>query len=87
MAGHFCGVPMIQPRRCKTMDSGELKSLFETMPVRSQNICDCLNASEVEIKSAARRRVRKSRGEQAGMEHNMTASSKVLEVRVKGNAD
>ena len=40
----FCSVPMIHPRRCSTMKSGELKSLLETMPVRSQNICGALNA-------------------------------------------
>src|ERR1039457_470661 len=46
------------------MESGELKSLLETIPVLSQNTCGVLNASEAEIRSAARRRVRKSRGEQ-----------------------
>ena len=62
--GHFCSVPIIHPRRCNTIDSGELKSLLETMPVLSQSNCGALKVSEAEIKSAARRRVRKSRGEQ-----------------------
>src|SRR5216684_2855138 len=80
--GHFCSVPMIHPRRCSTMKSGELKSWLETMPVLSQNNCGALNVSEVEIKSAARRRVRKSRGEQPKqrhnkIRHNKTASSNV----------
>src|SRR5208337_2405756 len=83
--GHFCSVPMIQPRRCNTMKSGELKSLLETMPVLSQNNCGALNASEAEIKSAARRRVRKSRGEQprlSRIRHNKTASLNVFDVRM-----
>src|SRR5258708_35697834 len=61
-AGHFSCVPMIHPRCCNTMESGELKSWLETMPVLSQNNCGALNVSEVEIKAAARRRLRKSRG-------------------------
>src|SRR6266849_9111593 len=80
-AGHLCSVPMIHPRRCSTMKSGELKSWLETMPVLSQNNCGALNVSEVEIKSAARRRVRKSRGEQPRhnkIRHNQTASSSVF---------
>src|ERR1019366_2051673 len=77
-AGHFCSVPMIHPRRCNTMESGELKSLLETMPVLCQNNCGALNASEAEIKSAASRRVRKSRGEQPRPRHNKTASSNVF---------
>src|ERR1019366_1671187 len=77
-AGHFCSVPMIHPRRCNTMESGELKSLLETMPVVSQNNWGALNASEAEIKSAASRRVRKSRGEQPRPRHNKTASSNVF---------
>src|ERR1035437_4225159 len=65
------------------MESGELKSLLETMPVLSQNNCGALNASEAEIKSAASRRVRKSRGEQPRsrpnkIRHNKTASSNVF---------
>src|ERR1700677_847349 len=82
-AGHFCSVPMIHPRRCSTMESGELKSLLETMPVRSQNNCGALNASEAEIKSAARRRVRKSRGEQPSPRHNKTAHRNTFQVRMK----
>ena len=78
-SGHFfCSVPMIHPRRCRTMESGELKSLLETMPVRSQNICGVLKVSEAEIKSAARRRVRKSRGEQARVNDNEIANSNVF---------
>src|ERR1700682_485775 len=80
-AGHLCWVPMIHPRCCNTMKSGELKSWLETMPVLSQNNCGALNVSEVEIKSAARRRVRKSRGEQPRhnkIRHNKTASSNVF---------
>src|SRR5271169_7247503 len=69
-AGHFCSVPMIHPRRCSTIKSGELKSLLETMPVLSQNNCGDLDASEAEIKSAARRRVRKSRGEHPRFRNN-----------------
>jgi hypothetical protein len=63
-AGHFFSLPMIHPRLCNTMKSGELKSLLEIMPVLTQNNCGALNASEARIKSAASRRVRKSRGEQ-----------------------
>src|SRR5271157_389984 len=86
-AGHFWPVPMIHPRRCNTMKSGELKSLLETMPVLSQNNCGALNASEAEIKSAASRRVRKSRGEQPRSRlnktrHNKTLSSNVFAVRM-----
>src|ERR1035438_1591975 len=70
-SGHFfCSVPMIHPRRCKTIESGELKSLLETIPVRSRNNCGALNAPEAEIKSPASRRVRKSRGEHPGPRHN-----------------
>jgi hypothetical protein len=47
------------------MESGELKSRLETTPVLSQKICGSIKAGEVEMRSAARRRVRKSRGEQA----------------------
>src|ERR1019366_3223934 len=64
------------------MESGELKSLLETIPVLSQNTCGALNASEAEIRSAARRRVRKSRGEQPGIRQNKTASSNVFAVRM-----
>ncbi len=81
-AGHCCLVPMIHPRRCNTMKSGELKSLLETMPVLSQNNCGALNASEAEIKSAARRRVRKSRGEQPRARHSKTARSINFTVRM-----
>src|SRR5208282_1276462 len=81
-AGHFCSVPMIHPRRCKTMESGELKSLLETMPVLSQNICGALNVPEAEIKSAASRRVRKSRGEQPKLRHNQIARSNVFAMRM-----
>src|SRR5258708_30775055 len=77
-AGHCCWVPMIHPRCCNTMESGELKSLLETMPVLSQNNCGALNAPEVEIKSAARRRVRKSRGEQARSRQSTSKHSKAL---------
>src|SRR5271169_1939429 len=82
-AGHFCSVPITHPRRCKTMKSGELKSLLETMPVRSQNNCGALNVSVGEIKSAASRRVRKSRGEQSRHEHNKAARSSALETAEK----
>src|SRR5450631_1262988 len=81
-AGHFCSVPMIHPRRCNTMVSGELKSLLETNPVLSQNNCGALNTLEAEIKSTARRRVRKSRGEQPSPRHNKAASSNVFAVRM-----
>ena len=64
------------------MESGELKSLLETIPVLSQNTCGALNASEAEIRSAARRRVRKSRGEHARTRHNRTASSDIFAVRM-----
>src|ERR1035437_783063 len=64
------------------MESGELKSLLETIPVLSQNTCGALNASEAEIRSAARRRVRKSRGEQPGIRQNKTASSDIFAVRM-----
>src|SRR5258706_2806768 len=77
-AGHFSCVPMIHPRCCNTMESGELKSWLETMPVLSQNNCGALNVSEVEIKSAARRRVRKSRGEQARSRQSKSKHSKAL---------
>src|ERR1700694_3284864 len=80
--GHLCSVPMIHPRRCSTMKSGELKSWLETMPVLSQNNCGALNVSEVEIKSAARRRVRKSRGEQPKSTHSKTAKSNIFGVRM-----
>ncbi len=49
--------------------------MLETTPVRSENNCGVLNPLEDEIKSAARRRVRKSRGEQANPRDNETASS------------
>src|ERR1035438_5832799 len=81
-SGHFCSVPMIHPRLCNTMESGELKSLLETMPVLIQNNCGALNVSEAEIKSVARRRVRKSRGEQPRLRHNQTTSSNVFFVRM-----
>src|SRR5260370_41800580 len=74
-AGHCCWVEMIHPRCCKTMESGVLKSLLETMPVLSQNNCGALNAPEAEIKSAERRRVRKSRGEQPRSRNRKTARS------------
>src|SRR5450759_2858519 len=77
-AGHVSSVPMIHPRRCNTMESGELKSLLETTPVLSQNNCGALNASEAEIKSAASRRVRKARGEQPRPRHNNTPSSNAV---------
>src|ERR1035438_4289651 len=82
--GHFSSVPMIHPRRCSTIESGELNSLLETMPVLSQNNCGALNASEAEIKSAARRRDRKSRGEQPRPDEirHKTASSDVFAVRM-----
>jgi hypothetical protein len=67
------------------MKSGELKSWLETIPVLSQNNCGALNVSEVEIKSAARRRVRKSRGEQAGVMHSKTARSDNFAVRMNGD--
>jgi len=86
---------MIHPRRCKTMDSGELKSLLETMPVLSQNICGDLNVSEAEIKSEARRRERKSRGEHPAARidkarldearHNVTVNRNGLLWRMKGD--
>src|SRR5260370_3177386 len=84
-AGHCCWVPMIHPRCCNTMESGELKSLLETMPVLSQNNCGALNAPEAEIKSAARPRVRKSRGEQPRSRNSKTARSNNFAVRM--NAD
>src|SRR5436309_2613781 len=84
-AGHFCCVPIIHPWRCRTSESGELKSLLETMPVLSQNTCGALKASDAEIRSAARRRVRKSRGEQAVAKHNTTVSRSALGIRM--NAD
>src|SRR5712692_7133353 len=76
---------MIHPWRCKTSESGELKSLLETMPVLSQNTCGALKASDAEMRSAARRLVRKSRGEQADAKHNTTVSRSVFEIRM--NAD
>src|SRR5882724_89933 len=84
-AGHFCCVPMIHPWCCKTSESGELKSLLETMPVLSQNTCGALKASDPEMRSAARRLLRKSRGEHAGAKHNATVSRSALEIRM--NAD
>src|SRR5208337_5505463 len=81
-AGHFSSVPMIHPRRCNTMKSGELKSLLETMPVLSQNNCGALNVSEAEIKSAASRRVRKSRGEQPRAKHNKPVSRNIVAGRM-----
>src|SRR5258708_32776560 len=69
-AGHFSCVPVIHPRGCNTMESGELKSWLETMPVLSQNNCGALNVSEVGIKSAAGPRVREPRGEQGMSRHN-----------------
>src|ERR1700733_10423803 len=80
--GHECSLPTIHPRRCSTIDSGDVKSLFETMPVVSQNVCGVLKASDVEIKSAANRRVRKSRGEQAGSRHATTITSDILAIRM-----
>src|SRR5580700_11204550 len=74
---------MIHPRLCNTMNSGELKSLLETRPVLIQNSCVPLNVSEAEIKSAASRRVRKSRGEQPSPRHNKTPSSNAFIVRIK----
>jgi hypothetical protein len=74
---------MIQPRRCNTMKSGELKSLLERTPVLSQNSCGALNVSVAEIKSAASRRVRKSRGEQPKHEHSRAARSSALEAAEK----
>src|SRR5258708_20634255 len=84
-AGHFSCVPMIHPRCCNTMESGELKSLLETMPGLSQNNCGALNAPEAEIKSAARRRVRKSRGEQPRSRYSKTARSNNFSVRMNGD--
>src|SRR4030088_2047827 len=81
-AGHLCWVPIIHPRCCNTMKSGELKSWLETMPVLSQNNCGALNVSEVEIKSAASLRVRKSRGEQPMVMHSTAAKSNVFGVRM-----
>jgi hypothetical protein len=80
----FCGIPMIQPRRWSTIESGELNSLLETEPVFSQNTCAALKTSDPEIRSAARRRVRKSRGEQATVRHDNTPSKIVVLVRMKG---
>jgi hypothetical protein len=60
------------------MKSGELNSWLETTPVLSQNNCGALNVSEVEIKPAARRRVRKSRGEQPTCRQNKIRDSKTL---------
>ena len=57
-----------------------MKSLLETMPWRSQNIWGVLNSSEAEIRSAARRRVRKSRGEQAMAADSNSASRSVFVV-------
>src|SRR5208282_1868052 len=83
--GHLCSVPMIHPRRCSTIESGELKSLLETRPVLSQNNCGVLNGSEAEMRSEARRRVRKSRGEQPRPRHNKTVSSNVFVVRMNND--
>src|SRR6202158_4236445 len=80
--GHLCSVPLIHPRRCNTTKSGELKSWLETMPVLSQNNCGALNVSEVEIKAAARRRVRKSREEQPTSMHSKIAKSNNFGVRM-----
>src|SRR5258708_38203914 len=44
-AGHFDFVPMIHSRCGNTMESGELKSWLETMPVLRQNNCGALNVS------------------------------------------
>src|SRR5215467_6876467 len=83
--GHFCCVPRIHPRRCSTSESGELKSLLETMPVRSQNTCGDLNGSDAEMRSEASRRVRKSRGEQANKRHSKIPRTSALSIRM--NAD
>src|ERR1700683_3807779 len=79
---HLCSVPIIQLRLCNTRNSGELKSLLETRPVLIQYICGALNVSEAEIKSAASRRVRKSRGEQPRPRQNKTASSNDFALRM-----
>src|ERR1700674_4662567 len=47
------------------MYSGDIYSLLATVPVCSGNCWGALNGSEAEIRSVARRRVRKSRGVQA----------------------
>src|ERR1700692_1140741 len=78
-ARHFCSLPIIQPRRFKTIISGELKSLLETTPLFSQNNWGDLKVADAETKSADSRRVRKSRGEQASLKkvrHNAGRHSK-----------
>src|ERR1700678_4769087 len=62
--GHTALVAEIQPRCCSTRYSGERESSFDTTPVRNWNCCGLRKGSESAIRSAARRRVRKSRGEQ-----------------------
>jgi hypothetical protein len=62
------------------MVSGELKSLFEITPVLNQNTCGALNVSAAEMRSAASRRVRKSRGEHpapARLRHSMVKQQKI----------
>src|ERR1700674_1544181 len=54
-AGHLCWVPMIHPRRCSTMKSGEVKTWLETTRVLSQNNCGALNGAEGEIKARGRK--------------------------------
>src|SRR5208337_595254 len=66
VGGQAALVPEIQPRCCSARDSGERKSSFEITPVRNRNCCGARKVSERSIRSAARRRVRKSRGEQDG---------------------
>lgn len=52
-------------------------------PVRRKNCCVLLKVSEVAIKSEARRRVRKSRGEQAAVMNTSPKASTIRSFRMK----
>src|SRR5437868_3230953 len=73
--GHLAAVPLIHPACCRTRYSGERYSLLEITPIRSQNSCTVLKLGEAAMRSAARRRVRKSRGEQPASRHKNTRAS------------
>ena len=72
-AGHEVRLPMIQPRCCRTKYCGEEKSLLATGPVRKTNVCGTVKVSDPAIRAAARRRVRKSRGEHAAQRHRVAS--------------
>src|ERR1700745_253243 len=76
-AGQATLVAVIHPCRCNTKYSGDVYSLFEPGPFRSQNCCGIWKVSDPAIRSAASLRVRKSRGEQAVASSKKNASGPV----------